>query len=486
MRPSAKQLNSFLTSLSVSTRQVRPLNGPTHIFLEVTNRCNLSCVMCGRTHDRRYKDKSFLGDMSLKLAQALDGIYGRSSFVVATGLGEPFLNPEFISILRYLKEKKAIVSLTSNGTLLGEKQARALVDEAVDRVVFSIDSPDPETFKKIRLGADLNQILKNIERLADVRERSGQSLPYMILEFVAMAKNLHQLPDVADLARALGFDEVIVQNLFKHFAPGYNSFYQKNRLSALEPEQVLSYWNEFQDRLKRYSIALYSPFQNDGIDQYLSKGTLSVRQESRGSCDFLGYIDRPKPMEHLHGSCRVTGWALGKNGFPITEVSFENSTESLDLPLFAKLDRKDVLTSLPSSLPQEARCGFDQTVDISSLEAGVYTLTLKVREQERQNPHTLARQQVFVSSQRDLRMYCSQPWSTIYVSWDGKVRTCCFNEYLLGDLAQNPFSEIWRGKAYRDLRRRVIRGEALDECADCLAGKSTPNYVSSLRDFFWG
>jgi radical SAM protein with 4Fe4S-binding SPASM domain len=90
---------------------------------------------------------------------------------------------------------------------------------------------------------------------------------------------------------------------------------------------------------------------------------------------------------------------------------------------------------------------------------------------------------VYLSSRRELRMYCSQPWSTIYLSWDGKLRTCCFNEYVLGDLDKSSFSEIWRGKRYRALRRKVIQGQPLNECADCLAGKSTPDYVSPLSDF---
>ena len=145
MRRSAKKFNSFLASLSLEMKRVRPLNKPTHIYLEVTNRCNLSCVMCGRTHDRRYKDDSFVGDMPLELVKQLGSVYGSSSYVIATGLGEPFLNPEFISILKYLKEKDATVSLTSNGTFLTTDQAKAVVDARVDRIVFSIDSPDPDT-----------------------------------------------------------------------------------------------------------------------------------------------------------------------------------------------------------------------------------------------------------------------------------------------------------------------------------------------------
>ena len=484
MLPSPKKTNSLLASLSFETKRIKPFNKPTHIFLEVTNRCNLSCVMCGRTHDRRYKDKGFVGDMPLELVKKLDDIYGRSSFVIATGLGEPFLNPEFLDILEYLKKKEATVSLTSNGTSLTEDQAKAVVDAKVDRIVFSIDSPDPETFKQIRIGADLDQILRNIETLVRIRQDSGKSLPYLILEFVAMAKNFHQLPQLADLAHRLDFNEVIVQNLFKHFAPGYNSFYKKNRLSVLDPDEALRHWGEFLDRLKQYSIELYSPFQGEGIHHYLGSSPASDAREARSKNDFIGFIDRPKPLGSHSGTCQVAGWVMGVKGFPYTEISIESSNESLQIPVTAKVERPDVLSSLPETYPQDPNCGFDQVVDVSHLQPGVYTLSLVARKGREQPPQTVARQQLLISSDSDLKMYCSQPWSTVYVSWDGKVRTCCFNEYLLGDLGANSFAQIWKGTTYQDLRGKVIRGEVLEECADCLAGKSNPNYIASLKEAF--
>ena len=98
--PFLKTTNQLTAALSAKSRRVRPWNTPTHIFLEVTNRCNLSCVMCGRTHDRRYKDEAFTGDISLETVRKLEPFYRSSTFVTATGLGEPFLNPQMTEILK--------------------------------------------------------------------------------------------------------------------------------------------------------------------------------------------------------------------------------------------------------------------------------------------------------------------------------------------------------------------------------------------------
>ncbi len=120
-RPFLKTTNQLTAALSARSRRGRPWNTPTHIFLEVTNRCNLSCVMCGRTHDRRYRDPVFTGDISLETVRKLDSFYRSSTFVTATGLGEPFLNPEMTGILRHLKKRGACVSMTSNGASYHQK-----------------------------------------------------------------------------------------------------------------------------------------------------------------------------------------------------------------------------------------------------------------------------------------------------------------------------------------------------------------------------
>ncbi len=447
--------------------------------------------MCGRTHDKRYRDESFTGDISLDLIRKLDPFYLPSTFVTATGLGEPFLNPQMGQILAYLKKRRATVSMTSNATCLTDDIARSLVEIRLDRIVFSIDSPDEKTFQRIRVGANLADVLNNIRRLTKARASAGSSKPFMILEFVAMAQNFPQLPAVADLAAELGFDEVIVQNLFKAFDPGYNAFYQKNKLSALDPVEALGYWTEFADRLAKRKIRLYSPFAGGGIQNYLRGRDESAGRTLKSSQGLLGFIDAPVAMAYVEGSCVVSGWALSKGGVPRAEVVFENATQTVARTLDLGQPRPDILSFLPEDFPQEANCGFSQEVDLSTMQPGVAAMSLRVTEKPGLPAKVLARHQILVKAPESYRMYCTQPWSTIYVTWDGKVRTCCFHELALGDLNRQGIEEIWTGENYRRLRRQVIAGEVIAECMDCLAGKSNPNYIRDLGSWFrwpkrWG
>jgi MoaA/NifB/PqqE/SkfB family radical SAM enzyme len=78
-------------------------------------------------------------------------------------------------------------------------------------------------------------------------------------------------------------------------------------------------------------------------------------------------------------------------------------------------------------------------------------------------------------------MYCDQPWSVIYMAWNGDVRTCCFNDYALGNIDHSTIEELWNGPKYHAMRKSVARGEVLDACRDCLNGKSNYSVVPKLE-----
>jgi MoaA/NifB/PqqE/SkfB family radical SAM enzyme len=63
---------------------------------------------------------------------------------------------------------------------------------------------------------------------------------------------------------------------------------------------------------------------------------------------------------------------------------------------------------------------------------------------------------------------CSEPWSTVAVSTAGEVRTCCFNDTVLGDLRQQSSEEIWRGEPFIELRRRHAALETPEGCTGCV------------------
>lgn len=69
---------------------------------------------------------------------------------------------------------------------------------------------------------------------------------------------------------------------------------------------------------------------------------------------------------------------------------------------------------------------------------------------------------------------CARLWLSPVITWDGKVLPCCFDknaEYVMGDLNQDSFREIWNGPKYRIFRKSILTGRHMIEiCRNCTSG----------------
>lgn len=77
----------------------------------------------------------------------------------------------------------------------------------------------------------------------------------------------------------------------------------------------------------------------------------------------------------------------------------------------------------------------------------------------------------YVERARSFRNWwtCSEPWSSIWVTSAGEVRTCCINETSFGSLFEHEFAEIWNGAAFSAFRRaHAERRETPTGCANCI------------------
>jgi radical SAM protein with 4Fe4S-binding SPASM domain len=478
--PSKKTRNQMAASLSVRLRRNPPLNKPFHAYVEVTNRCNINCVHCPRVYSEDFKSGTGVGDISLEMVKKLDPFLDKISCITATGFGEPLLNPETLAIVRYLKSTGPAVSMISNGTTVTEEIARELVDIGIDEMWFSMDSPDPKTYKQIRVGAELEDVLANIRRLAQFRDASPGKKPRLAFEIVVMKKNFHQLPQLADLAHDIGIDEIVVQKLFKNNNANYDRFYDLSNLENIDAKEGMRTWNEFLDRMKKHSIVVNSYLGND-VAALFEQDDDPIDRGQKRDPEILGRIDAPTPMASVKGVVSCWGWVLGKAALPEMEICLEGPEESLVLPAPLLTERLDVLEQIPDGYIAEKMCGFAQEIDVSGLPSGSYSLSVRARGGDQAAQAAIAPLQLFVNSKRDFSMYCTQPWSTIYLTWDGRIKTCCYNQYYLGNVNNDGIEDIWHNKLYRDFRNDIVQGTVNSHCADCVAANFQVNIVKPLR-----
>lgn len=70
--------------------------------------------------------------------------------------------------------------------------------------------------------------------------------------------------------------------------------------------------------------------------------------------------------------------------------------------------------------------------------------------------------------------YCYRLWTNPVITWDGKVLPCCFDkdaDYIMGDINNQTFKEIWRGSEYNKFRRRLLHHRSgIGICNNCTEG----------------
>jgi MoaA/NifB/PqqE/SkfB family radical SAM enzyme len=184
------------------------------VYVEPTTLCNLQC----RTCVRNVWDEP-PGMMSGEtFARIIDGVRRISPLptVFFGGFGEPFAHPDLLAMLAAAKSVGCEVELITNGTMLDEATRAELVRIGLDRLWVSIDGATPESYADIRLWDALPEVTENLARLRELRIATGSVVPRLGIAFVAMKRNIADLPDVMALGQRLGADRFSVSNVLAH------------------------------------------------------------------------------------------------------------------------------------------------------------------------------------------------------------------------------------------------------------------------------
>ncbi len=199
-----------------SFRLHRPVTHLAKIYIEPTNFCNIDCVTCMRNNWDTPIGKMTEETFSRILA-AIETISPRP-LVFFGGIGEPLSHRQLPNMIARVKALGCTAEMISNGTLLTEKRSRELIDAGLDAIWISLDGAKPESYADVRLGAELPNVLENIKRFRYLRRGGHHPTPEIGIAFVAMKRNIADLPDLLELGKRLGVARFHVSNLLPHTA----------------------------------------------------------------------------------------------------------------------------------------------------------------------------------------------------------------------------------------------------------------------------
>lgn len=211
---------------------------PVHLYLTVTERCNLRCVHCitdapERTRSGRARE------IQPWLIDALAPAFAHADYVAFTHGGESLVSRRFNDVLRAIAAARACrpgradVHLVTNGMLLDEDRVSELADLGVTSLMISLDGATAATNDRIRVLGKRDTVVANLRATIALRARRGLDLRVGISTVVG-AMNVAELPALGKLAREIGVDWLKVEETY----PAATPFARRDALAPNAPEVV--------------------------------------------------------------------------------------------------------------------------------------------------------------------------------------------------------------------------------------------------------
>ena len=165
--------------------------------------CNLRCVMCPWREIAQNLENH--GLMSQEVWEAIRPYLPEIQSVDFTGGGEPLLQPHLPEWIAEAQSAGCETGFLSNGLLLTKEKLQQILDAGVDWICISMDGADAQLYEKIRIGSNFKRVCENVANIAAMRTGS---VPRIMINFVLMDLNCHQVEDIVRLGSRLGVDQI--------------------------------------------------------------------------------------------------------------------------------------------------------------------------------------------------------------------------------------------------------------------------------------
>ena len=158
----------------------RPLPSfPEVVQIQTITGCNARCVFCPNSI---LYDKLPKGTMEWDLfRKIIDEICKYNVKRISPYLmNEPLLDRDLPRKIKYIAENKrkdTIIKINTNGSLLDDEMAEALIESGLDRINFSVHGITKRTYESQMVGLNLEKVLENIDMFLSIKKKKGASKP---------------------------------------------------------------------------------------------------------------------------------------------------------------------------------------------------------------------------------------------------------------------------------------------------------------------
>ena len=200
------------TSFHISRLRKKSIHrgNPLKIGIEPTTFCNLRCPECP-SGLRSFTRPTGMMDLNL-YRELIDQLAPDLVYLLLYFQGEPYLHPQFHEMAAYARQKGIFSASSTNGHYLNEKNARATVESGLSELIISVDGTTQESYENYRIGGKLETVIQGIQNLVEWRKKLKSLTPHIVLQFLVVRQNEHQIGEIKALGKSLGVDSVVLKS----------------------------------------------------------------------------------------------------------------------------------------------------------------------------------------------------------------------------------------------------------------------------------
>ncbi len=404
--------NAVLNAREVVEGRAELASTPTDLGIDMYGVCNVKppCVYCGWDDAKALEKDNVEAPFNLDTLGDYGPFFENAGSLVNCSIGEPFMMKDFDALLDAFEDGNKQVAITTNGQILTDRNIGRLLGRRIELYV-SLDAATAGTYAKLR-NDTFDRILGNLRRLIAAKGGRG-GLPRIVLVFIPMKVNMHELERFVDLCAELDADRFVLRPLEEIVSEldwtraGHRFVYSEQRLDF----KTLV-------RLSARAAALCRrrgvPFSNQldfggGMEQLFRQAFEDALREESGpsrTATARSAAEPPREPPPEPAARRVVDDAMGRTAEPSREPLPEPSP-----PL--------------ASDAESAASDDDETLGEGRTPA------------------------------------CLEPWKSLYILRRG-VFPCCYGSRPLATMGA--YRDTWNAPLLKDIRRHLARGEFHTYC----------------------
>lgn len=286
------RISQYMQEILAPTPLGPKRNPPAPVVIwNLVRRCNLTCKHCYSIS----ADKDFPGELTTdQIYSTMDDLKRFRVPVLILSGGEPLLHPDIFDIAKRAKAMGFYVGLSSNGTLIDEKNIDRIAECDFNYVGVSLDGIRETHDKFRRLDGAFEASMRGIRLCRDLGLKIG-------VRFTMTQDNAHDLPGLLKLVE----DEGIDRFYFSHL--NYAGRGNKNRQDDARHQLTRSAMNLLFETCLDYA--------RRGLEKEFTTGN-----NDADGVYFLHWVRRTFPERAAHVEAKLNQWGGNSSGVNVANI----------------------------------------------------------------------------------------------------------------------------------------------------------------------